>query len=630
MNITDDIKQQILNSIDIVDVVSEAIPLKKRGVNHVGKCPFHQEKTASFNVSSDRGIYKCFGCGKSGNAITFLIEFYGMTYPEAVKELAKRAGVRLVEDKQSKITKTELTKKEIVLQSLEAGTVLFSKQLETNAGKIGLTYFQNRGFSKEIIKNFRLGFSSDSWDGLINSLSKKFPNEILFDAGLVIKRDDNKSYYDRFRGRAMFPITDTLGKVVGFGARRLNDDDSQPKYINSPQTMVYDKSHILYGIFQAKNEIRNKQCAILTEGYIDVISLHQGGFTNAIASSGTALTTEQLKLLNRFCNKLYIVYDADNAGIHAAERGLEMALEQGFEVLVVSLPEGEDPDSLIKKLGPKVFQSYLNDAVTFIDFKIELAKKQHKTSTPAERSDLIRSLIKIIAKIPDRLQHDEYIKRIANKLSLSEIQLSKVYQEKGNIEKLIADDAKKNEAPYPDYPNAEPSLKEDESIKISFDVIKEKLLPEENLILKIAIQDNDILKKCAEQLVPESFFSNLAYVLMQILVQIYKDGKEVSQELVSEENKDSIYHNYLTSLLLTNEHISENWTKYACEIDEINKNNLITELLARIELHKIENELESLKSKTNELTVEEQLELIKKVKQLSDKRAKVKSKITIK
>ncbi|HRT67855.1 MAG TPA: DNA primase, partial [Bacteroidota bacterium] len=361
----EDIKQEILERSDIVEIISESVFLKKVGKNFVGLCPFHSEKTPSFNVSQEKKIYKCFGCGRSGNVFTFLMENNGMTFREAMNYLAKRYGIAIDTTQENKEKKS---KQEDILNVMEEATNYYQSLLKKKSGASCREYFEKRGISQQTIEEFRLGYSPDSFNETSNYLrSKGYSDEILLDAGLLVQNEKG-NLYDRFRGRAMFPITDIFGRVIAFGARLISDDKSQPKYINSPQTMLYDKSSVLYGLSQAKSQIINKKEAILVEGYMDVITMHQWGYKNAVASSGTSLTAEQLKLLSRYTKNLNILYDADEAGQNAAERAIEIALQQEFDISIITLPEGEDPDSILREQGPNAFRKYLDGKLNFIEF----------------------------------------------------------------------------------------------------------------------------------------------------------------------------------------------------------------------------------------------------------------------
>jgi DNA primase len=321
MRIPDQIIEQIRHDTDIVEVISDFVVLKKRGRNFLGLCPFHNEKTPSFNVLPEKGIFKCFGCGKGGDAITFLREHQKISYPEALKLLAERLGISLPDDTDDH-AQGESNRYENAYNVLRLAGNFFYKNLYADIGSEALQYVRLRGFSEETVKKFALGFSPDSFSATMSELKALgVSEEALLDAGLVGKKEETGRVYDRFRGRLMFPIQNPTGRVIGFGGRRMNDEDTaSAKYLNSPQSLVYNKSEVLYGIFQAKDALRQLGYAILVEGYADLLSVHQAGFQNVVASSGTALTKEQLRLLSRFCKRIKIVYDSDKAGINAALR----------------------------------------------------------------------------------------------------------------------------------------------------------------------------------------------------------------------------------------------------------------------------------------------------------------------
>lgn len=420
MKIPEHIVEQIRQQSDIVEVVGEVVQLRQRGRNYIGLCPFHGEKTPSFNVSPDRGIYKCFGCGKGGNVFSFLMEYHKMSFVDAVKSLAHRLGVSLPENDDDSNDGGEYGRYEAVYALLREAANFYFKTLASPAGQAGADYVRRRAFQEVTVKEFGLGYSPDQWQGLIDEMRKQgFTDEVFVDAGLAVKRD-NGGLYDRFRGRLMFPIQNAMGRVVGFGARILKDEPGQPKYINSPQSLVYDKSKVLYGIFQAKEAIRREGTALLVEGYADLLSLYQAGFRNVVASSGTALTREQLQLVGRYGKKLIIVYDGDFAGANAALRGLELALEEGFDVRIARLPEGEDPDSLVRNRGVQAVDRVLSESLSFVDFKGEMLKAQGALATPEGQAEAVRSLVESIAKVPDHIRRDFMIRAVAFRFELNE------------------------------------------------------------------------------------------------------------------------------------------------------------------------------------------------------------------
>ncbi|MDQ1266051.1 MAG: primase, partial [Bacteroidota bacterium] len=545
MRYSEEIIEEVRLRADIAEIIGEFIPLKKRGNNYIGLCPFHNEKTPSFNVSTERKIYKCFGCGKSGNTFSFLMEHAGMSFIEAVEYTAKECGITLPEKSQPAGTKTEPTKRSLTIDALKSAAAFYSYTLHTEKGKAALDYLNNREFNNDIIIQFSLGYAPDSWDSVIKELgSHGFTEEIMLEAGLVIKKE-NGGCYDRFRGRATFAIKDHLGRIVGFGARRMNEDKSQPKYINSPQTIVYDKSKILYGLFEAKNNIRSSGTAILVEGYADALTLHRAGFTNTVASSGTALTLEQLDLLKKYCSKLLIVYDADSAGANATERGLELALSQGFETFIVRLPEGEDPDSFVRNRGQETFRRQLDTAVEFLDFKLDTMRKSGKLNNPADSAAAIRNIIGIISKIPDRLQHDFYISRLASKMQMSEYQVQRIYEEKANSDAAAErhDDRHENfryevmpppseEDYYSVYENPSEESKQPE--EISSETILREMFPEEKMLIKFAIEKPEYLNKMFEQheLCSDNFVSDAGKYMFSIIVNLCEESSDLLNEII--------------------------------------------------------------------------------------------------
>jgi len=410
--------EEIRSANDIVDVISQHVRLKKRGKNFVGLCPFHQEKTPSFTVSSEKQVYHCFGCTKGGNVITFVMEFEKVSFTEAVRSLAEKAGITIsfTEVDQERQNETEA----LYNVCRFAGLHFYNNLMKTDEGRSALEYFHHRGFSDETIRVFGLGYSLNSWDGFVHRAKEEgLDRGDLLKAGLIRVREDGTDY-DYFRGRAMFPIISTTGRVVGFGARKLREDDPLGKYINSPETPIYNKSRILYGLFHSKDAVRAQDNALMVEGYADLISLYQAGIQNVVASSGTALTEEQVQLISRYGKKLTLVYDADSAGSNATLRGMDIALAQDLDILIVELPEGEDPDSFIKKSGGKEFQKLLDQAVSFIDFKARQFLRTGSFTTPEGKTQAVRSIVQSIAKMKDELKRNFYIKEVATKYDIYE------------------------------------------------------------------------------------------------------------------------------------------------------------------------------------------------------------------
>lgn len=411
-----------MEATDIVEVIGEFVQLKKRGANYTGLSPFVNEKTPSFTVSPAKGIFKDFSSGKGGSAVTFLMELEKFTYPEALKWLAKKYSIEIEETVESKENREEDNRREsLMIVSGYAAKFFHESLLESDEGQsIGLSYFKERGFNAETIKKFELGYSPDQWEAFTSqALREGYQEEFLVDSGLSVKRD-NGSMYDRYRGRVMFPIHSFTGRVIAFGGRTLKNDKSVPKYVNSPESEIYHKSNVLYGLYFAKRAIRDEDNCYLVEGYADVISVHQAGIENVVASSGTSLTVEQIRLIGRLTKNITILYDGDAAGIKASLRGLDMILEEGLNVKVVLFPDGHDPDSFVQKFGTSVFKKHVEDnKKDFILYKTDILLKD-AGNDPIKKATVIREIVESIAKIPDSIKASVFIKECSMQLQIDE------------------------------------------------------------------------------------------------------------------------------------------------------------------------------------------------------------------
>lgn len=419
---------------DIVSVISDYIEVKKRGKSFLALCPFHPDKNPSLHISQEKQVYHCFSCKSSGNAYTFVQNYEKITFIEAAEKLAAKAGIDFRKNYNDPDLSNEISK------ILEINKIA-AKYFNENLGKISgserdfvYKYLENRKIDSELIKKFGIGYAGSSWDGLLNYFSEDdvFKKEDIEKAGLIIRNDKDKNkFYDRFRRRLIFPIINESGKVAGFGGRKLFEDDPLGKYINSPESKVYSKSKILYGLNFAKDKIRYFDYVILVEGYMDIVSLAKFGIENTVASSGTALTEEQVKLISRYTKNIYILFDSDFAGIKAAKRGIEIILEAGLDLFVISLPEGEDPDSFINKYGKSEFEKYLHNKKSVINFISELYSKEGKLETVNDKTEFVKEIIGLIGKIPDSIKRAFYIKEIARMYSLYESDL------RDELEKVI-------------------------------------------------------------------------------------------------------------------------------------------------------------------------------------------------
>jgi DNA primase len=417
MRISPETVQQIIQAADVTEIVGEYVSLKKRGANMIACCPFHNEKTPSFYVSPAKGIYKCFGCGKAGDSVRFVMDMEGIGYPEALKHLAKKYGIEVAEREVTNEEQQAQNEKESLYIVLDFASKYYQDQLwnSPEGESIGQSYFK-----ETTIKKFDLGYSPDGWDTFTkHAIKNGFSVDILEKAGLSIVKE-GKEPIDRFRGRVIFPIHNVGGKPIAFGARILKKDPNAPKYLNSPETGVYHKSYIVYGILQAKNPIRVEDNCYLVEGYTDVVSLNQSGVENVVASSGTSLTKEQIQLIRRFTNNITVLYDGDAAGIKASLRGIDIILEEGLNVKAVVFPDGDDPDSYIQKVGSQAFREYVkNTQKDFIRFKTEISLSD-VGHDPIKRAEVIKELVETISKIPDSIKRSVFYQEVANLMGIEE------------------------------------------------------------------------------------------------------------------------------------------------------------------------------------------------------------------
>ncbi len=456
--ITRDTIEEVKNRIDIIDVISDFVTLKKSGQNYKALSPFVNEKTASFFVVPSKGIFKDFSSGKGGDAFTFVMEHEKLSYAEAIRYLAKKYGVEIKEDRISDEGKAEQSEREGLYILMNFAKDYYKNILTTHEDgqSIGLSYFKERGFADKTIEKFELGFALEGWENFSKeAIAKGYNKELLEKTGLVVKKEDGSSY-DRFRGRVIFPVHNITGKVIAFGARMLGKDKNQPKYINSPETDIYHKSDVLYGLYQGKNTIRQHDVCYLVEGYTDVISMHQSDVENVVASSGTALTESQIKLIHRFTENVTVLFDGDSAGIKAALRGIDMILKGGLNVRVVLFPDGEDPDSYSRKVGTAQFNKFLKEnSQDFVSFKAGLYAKE-STGDPIKKAESIKEIVTSIALIPDPVKRSVYIQETSNLLKMSEQVLL------SELNKILIQERRKNE-----------KVHEQENIQVAIDPVEE-------------------------------------------------------------------------------------------------------------------------------------------------------------
>ena len=415
----------IIDAARIEEVVGEFVSLKKRGANLIGVCPFHKEKTPSFIVSPAKGIFKCFGCGKAGDSVRFIMEHEHYSYPEALRFLAQKYGIIIEEKEQSPEEIVAQNERERMFNINSFAQQYFSDTMKNHDEglAIGMSYFRERGFRDAIINKFQLGYCLNQRDAFIqHALKNGYSKELLLKIGLASGNEERM--YDKYQGRVIFPIHNLTGKVIGFGARFLGSDKTKAKYLNSPESEIYNKSQTLYGIYFAKNEISRLDNCILVEGYADVLSMHQAGIENTVASSGTSLTTEQIRMISRYTKNVTMLYDGDNAGIHAALRGTDMILEEGMNVRIVVLPPDEDPDSFVQKNPIEEVRAYIdNNATDFISFKTKLLLKD-AANDPIKRAEVLKDIVKSISLIPDAIYRASYVRECSRLMEVPEQSLT--------------------------------------------------------------------------------------------------------------------------------------------------------------------------------------------------------------
>lgn len=423
VRIKDESLQQVLAAADVAEVVGDFVTLKRRGRNLIACCPFHNEKTPSFNVNPERGIYKCFGCGKGGDTVQFVMEIEGLTFSQAIEYLAKRYSINLEYDQGSYDQDSDSAKeREALMVALQYAQGWYRKQLtDSEAGKsVALPYLKERGILPVTQEEFGVGWAPETSDAFTKqALAQGYKPDVLEAAGLSLRRDDG-SLYDRFRGRVMFPIYTPSGRVVGFGGRILGKDPKLAKYVNSPESAVYQKSRILYGLWQSRKDIRQADQVFLTEGYLDVIALHQAGIPRAVASSGTSLTQEQAHLITRYTENVTVLFDGDAAGVKAALRGIDILLEEGLAVRVLNLPDGHDPDSYLKAYGSEAFLDYVKkEERDFVSFKAKVLLEE-AGNDPFKRAGVATEVVRTISLMPDRMKQDVLLREAARLLEVTE------------------------------------------------------------------------------------------------------------------------------------------------------------------------------------------------------------------
>lgn len=494
--------EEILSRVDIVELISGYIPLKRFGRSYKALCPFHHEKTPSFIVNPDKQIFHCFGCSAGGNAFGFLMQYERLEFPEAIEALAKRAGVTI--HQASPAEKKSQNLNEQLYKINEAAAGFYLNQLHSAQGEPALNYLLKRGLTKETIQRFKIGYAQDKWDGLLNYLrAKGFALGLIEKSGLIIARD-NGGYYDRFRKRIIVPINDSKGRAVAFGARVL--DNSLPKYINSPETPIYSKSKVLFGLDLSNEEIRLKDLAVIVEGYFDLIFPYQAGIKNITASCGTALTQEQIRLLKRHSRNLVMVYDADNAGQMATLRSIDTLIEEGLNVMAARLPQGYDPDSFVRRFGPEGFQKLITQAKDVFDYKLEYLKEKYAPLTITNKIHAASEMLPLINKFNNAAAKSAYIKKLAEELNLDENSLlQELKKTTGQADRL--------------------GHKKDENHHSPKTPPRNSNAPE-RMIVRLILEEQELIEQIKERLTPGDFQDKNMGQIIAKMFDLFCSGKK--------------------------------------------------------------------------------------------------------
>ncbi len=610
---------RIMEATDIVEVIGEFVQLKKRGANYVGLSPFVNERTPSFTVSPAKGIFKDFSSGKGGSAVTFLMELEKFTYPEALKWLAKKYGIEVEETVDAPEDREADNRREsLMIVSGFAAKFFHESLLDTDQGKaIGLSYFKERGFTADTIKKFELGYSPDQWEAFTGeALKQGYLEEFLTESGLSVKRD-NGSLYDRYRGRVMFPIHSFTGRVIAFGGRTLKSDKNVPKYVNSPESEIYHKSNVLYGLYFAKKAIREEDNCYLVEGYADVISVHQAGIENVVASSGTSLTVEQIRLIGRLTKNITILYDGDAAGIKAAVRGLDLILEEGLNVKVVLFPDGHDPDSYVRLVGTAGFKKHIDDnKKDFILFKTSLLLKE-AGNDPIKKTEVIRDIVESIAKIPDSIKASVFIKECSNILQIDERALL------SELNKMRQAKAKKDGqqpngrmfTPVEDYPVDEYPVVTEEP--------KETYSQEKEIVRLLLLYGNKMIDwdgiantYIGPFMIAELNDVEFDYPAVRKFIELY--SKEVENGVLPEDQHfihypDKEIVDLAVTLIATKYTLSENWYemhKILTSDEQANMKATILGAIFHLKMHKVGKMLDNLRKELQNAVTDEDQDIL--------------------
>jgi len=609
MKIPEEKIEEIRRSADIVDIISGYVQLKKRGKNYIGLCPFHQEKTPSFTVSGEKQIFHCFGCHAGGNIFSFLMDYKNISFVESVQEIAEQIGIQLTYEKSEE--SAEQTEQEILYEINVFAARWFSDiLLKGDDGEVAREYFKKRNIKTQTQKIFGLGFAPYGWENFLPyAKENKIDLHRAKSLGLIDARDDG-SYYDKFRGRVMFPIFSPNGRVIAFGGRILKSEENTAKYLNSPESSVYSKRKSLYGLYHSKEEIRKLDKAIVVEGYMDLISLYQAGVKNVVASSGTSFTEEQVQLLSRFTKNVILLFDADTAGEKASVRSIELLLKQDFDVKIASLPKGEDPDSFINTSGRDEFNKFMNNAKNFLEYKTMQFESAGMFEDPAKQAEAIRELVKSAALLSDELKRNLAVKSISRKFNLREKLIET------ELNKLFQQQKEKENRAFPNKPDTGNN-------QTTYTPLKENPF-EKSLIRLLLGGDLKIAGYIFDNILPENFINPKFRQTASVVLECLKSGS-VSPSLIVEKIEDAELKKMIFEIAFGGDSISKKWDGLSIE-GEIEKDSF-KYAIDSIRNYKLYNIDEQIKlnneriSKSNDET--EHLELFKLNNELVEEKKKL-------
>lgn len=654
-----------METAKIEEVVESFIPLKKRGVNYIGLCPFHDEKTPSFNVNPSRGIFKCFGCGKGGDAVTFLMEHNHYTYPEALRWLAQKYGIALHETEENEEQKQEKSEREELYSINEFAQKYFYKNLlSSEEGKSkGLSYFREREISQKTIDDWGLGYCKEKVDDFsCYALEQGYTEEVLLKSGLSLRSERTNKLYDRFYSRVTFPIYNVAGRVLGFSARLLTSDKKKAKYVNSPESPIYTKGKVLFGLFLAKQEIARKDECYVVEGNVDAVMMNQNGVKNVVATSGTALTEEQVRLIKRYTRNVVILYDGDNAGIHATIRATDMFFKEGMSVKTLLFPDGDDPDSYARKHTQDEFQAFLRDnAQNFILYRANLVKEETKND-PIKKSSLIKEIVHSISLIPDMIERATYIQQCSRLLEMEEKILNdelsrqiahNLYEENKRKNSAVATTVQQPQDTVADN-TAQTTTVEDLADKVlqpdnedeyqERAVIKRLLLySDKNTKQKVVNDENRIVEEtfnAGEYIILAingdgiKFNNSLYQKIFDIYLNSYSLEGEAPKHDILLHNEDNEISSLVVSLEIDTLKVSDSWNdKYNVVVPD-RKNpsfidNDIKQTLLHFKLHKIDAIIRDLHKKLKNPEQEDPISLLQSIKTYTEQRNRIAQELKI-